>query len=68
MPRRKSIRDIMSQFSSIAHRSLVEDGNRVNRAQLAAFRYYDNIRARQGGVVNYDRKYSRSTYMGLNAG
>lgn len=63
----------MNQFNSIANRSLVEDANRVFRAQQTAFRYYDNIR-RSVGQWNYNddslysRQFPRSTYMGLSNG
>ena len=47
--------------------------NRRDRVREIAFRYYDNIRVRGGHCNTYDdkyfdKKYGRSTYMGLNAG
>ena len=71
--RTKSVNQIMSQFNSIAERSLVQDANRVSRARRAAYRYYDNIRNSVGNWNNNDdrlfnRQFSRSTYMGLSNG
>ena len=82
----KSVNDIMNQFNSIADiadslrnpetQNVNRVNRRVNRARDIAFRYYDNIRNAAGKEWNYnddrsfDKKYSRSTYMGLanNAG
>lgn len=73
MARRKSVNDIMNQ----ANRIMGSGGRLTNRrrdaAREIAFRYYGNIRVR-GGHFNtnddryFDKKYARSTYMGLNAG
>ena len=72
--RRKSVRDIHEQLGRIIDH-YGDDGNqRSERAYGIADRYVDNIystrqaqRDGRGERLN-DRKYSRSTYMGLNEG
>ena len=70
MARRKSVNDIMNQANSIMSRSR-GNNTRVNRVRTTAFRYYDNIRKSQGkwnyNDAAYNKKYSRSTYMGEKA-
>lgn len=72
MARRKSISDILAQSDRILSRGGVSQ-SRQSRAALAADRYTDNIMnsrrfQKDSRFKAYDRKYSRSTYMGLNAG
>lgn len=82
MARRKSISDILAQTERIMasggggiyrspgrHMSTAREWRVVN----AADRYTDNIMGtrkfqKDNRFKAYDRKYSRSTYMGLNAG
>lgn len=71
MARRKSISDILAQSDRILSRGGSQ--SRQSRVALAADRYTDNIMnsrrfQKDGRFKAYDRKYSRSTYMGLNAG
>lgn len=73
MARRKSISDILAQSDRILSRGGAVSQSRQSRAALAADRYTDNIMnsrrfQKDGRFKAYDRKYSRSTYMGLNAG
>ena len=72
MARRKSISDILAKSDRILSRGAVSQ-SRQSRVALAADRYTDNIMnsrrfQKDGRFKAYDRKYSRSTYMGLNAG
>lgn len=72
MARRKSISDILAQSDRILSRRGVSQ-NRQYRVATAADRYTDNIMGtrkfqKDNRFKAYDRKYSRSTYMGLNAG
>lgn len=71
MARRKSISDILAQSDRILSRGVSQ--NRQYRVATAADRYTDNIMGtrkfqKDNRFKAYDRKYSRSTYMGLNAG
>ena len=71
MARRKSISDILAQSDRILSRGVSQ--NRQYRVVTAADRYTDNIMGtrkfqKDNRFKAYDRKYSRSTYMGLNAG
>lgn len=72
MARRKSINDLISQANRIA-----SAGNQryTQRSEAALRRYRRNIKNARGAqfwrgdiLAETSRKYSRSTYMGLNAG
>ncbi|MEZ7746327.1 hypothetical protein [Prevotella jejuni] len=72
MARRKSVNDIMNQANSIMSRSR-GNSSRIDKVRNTSFRYYDNIRKSQGkwnynDDSSYNKKYPRSTYMGLNNG
>ncbi len=71
MARRKSVNDIMNQANSIMARS-GNNQSRANRARETAFRYYDNARRAVRGWnysdAAYNRKFTRSQYMGLANG
>lgn len=71
MARRKSVNDIMNQANSIMSRSR-GNSSRINKVRNTSFRYYDNIRKAQGkwnfnDDSSYNKKYPRSTYMGIKA-
>lgn len=71
MARKKSVNDIMNQANSIMSRSRL-NSQRIDRVRNTAFRYYDNIRKSQGkwnynDDSSYNKKFSRSTYMGTKA-
>lgn len=69
MARRKSFSQILDQADRIIA-NLRANSYRVGRANIAADRYTDNIMRQRSfrGNGAYERGYSRSTYMGLNAG
>lgn len=71
MARKKSVNDIMNQANSIMSRSR-GNSSRIDKVRNTSFRYYDNIRKAQGkwnynDDSSYNKKYSRSTYMGTKA-
>nr|DAR95780.1 MAG TPA: hypothetical protein [Caudoviricetes sp.] len=62
----------MNQANSIMSRSR-GNSSRIDKVRNTSFRYYDNIRKSQGkwnynDDSSYNKKYPRSTYMGLNNG
>jgi len=70
MARRKSINDLISQANRIA-----SGGGNVRKSEQILSRYRRNIQNARGEqfwrgdiMKETNRKYSRSTYMGLNAG
>ena len=70
MARRKSINDLVSQANRIA-----SGGGNTRRSEQILQRYRRNIQAARGEqfwrgdiLRETNRKYARSTYMGLNAG
>lgn len=69
MARRKSFGDILDQWDRITATPGISQ-RRIDRVNIAADKYTDRIAAKKSfrGKNAYDRKYSRSTYMGLNAG
>ncbi|MBR1526923.1 MAG: hypothetical protein IJ640_09745 [Prevotella sp.] len=69
MARRKSFSDILDQADRISANPRATS-SRIDRANIAADRYTDNIMRKRSfrGKGAYDRGYSRTTYMGLNAG
>lgn len=71
MARRKSVNDIMNQADSIMSR-IRGNSSRIDKVRNTSFRYYDNIRKSQGkwnynDDSSYNKKYSRSTYMGTKS-
>ena len=69
MARRKSFGSILDQAERLESNPRMTPA-RLARVNIAADRYTDNIAMRKSfrGKNAYDRGYSRSTYMGLNAG
>ena len=66
---RAAQRMILDQADRIIDNPLATQA-RIDRANIAADRYTDNIMRQRSfkGKNAYERQYSRSTYMGLNAG
>ena len=69
MARRKSFSQILDQAERVSANPRA-NSYRIGRANIAADRYTDNIMRQRSfrGRGAYDKGYSRSTYMGLNAG
>lgn len=72
MARRKSINELIQQANRIASR---QNPRYTQRSEAVLRRYRRNIQNARGAqfwrgdiLAETNRKYSRSTYMGLNAG